>query len=326
MVPDSTVRSQHMPAATSRRHDAAATGRPTTQMRVVQDGPRMTLHLSGDCDLVPAPAIAAAAIAWQSCRDVVVDLHAATFLACAGVGALARLQTILEQCGGDFRLVQAPPPVTKVLASTGMLPSVEGAGRALLVLACRDELRSVGAQDPLAAARRPGVGVPQHDVKTSGVPQLLRQQVRDDPVGQRHQRPARDLAEPVPPVPQQRAHATSLPPPDMRKGGGPATGGCPEPPPMRRLGQVEPALHVPDLRRRIGRGLAEQATSARRRLLRDELRTASPPCTRHRSRLWPVTQGVAGLGPEPRLREVAACVAAEGLTKPEPLALGLSLG
>ena len=106
MVPDSTVRSQHMPAATSRRHDAAATGRPTTQMRVVQDGPRMTLHLSGDCDLVPAPAIAAAAIAWQSCRDVVVDLHAATFLACAGVGALARLQTIVEQRGGDFRLFE----------------------------------------------------------------------------------------------------------------------------------------------------------------------------------------------------------------------------
>lgn len=51
-----------------------------------------------------------------------MDLRGATFLDCAGVGALARLQTIVEQRGGDFRLVQAPPPVTKVLAATGMLP------------------------------------------------------------------------------------------------------------------------------------------------------------------------------------------------------------
>lgn len=49
---------------------------------------------------------AATAIAWQGCRDVVVDLRGATFLDCAGVGALARLQTIVEQRGGDFRLFE----------------------------------------------------------------------------------------------------------------------------------------------------------------------------------------------------------------------------
>jgi anti-anti-sigma regulatory factor len=35
-----------------------------------------------------------------------VDLRGATFLDCAGVGALARLQTIVEQRGGDFRLFE----------------------------------------------------------------------------------------------------------------------------------------------------------------------------------------------------------------------------
>jgi len=122
-----------MPAATSRRHDAAATGRPTTQMRVVQDGPRVTLHLSGDCDLVLAPAIeppprpspgrAAATSSWTFAGPPSSTAPAsAPWHACRPSWSSAEGTSGSSNDRAVIKVVQAPRPVTKVLAATGMLP------------------------------------------------------------------------------------------------------------------------------------------------------------------------------------------------------------
>lgn len=70
-------------------------------LSVATDGGLRMVSVSGDIDLGTRSAVRSACVADDS-RDVVVDLHATTFLDCSGYGALVAARRELEDRGGSL--------------------------------------------------------------------------------------------------------------------------------------------------------------------------------------------------------------------------------
>jgi anti-sigma B factor antagonist len=95
----------------------------TSPARIVADGDRLRLILSGAIDVSVAAEIAAlaeAAVAGHT-GDVVVDLTDVSFIDSSGVGALVGLNNSLADRGlGTLHVRPGPPNVMRVLHLVGL--------------------------------------------------------------------------------------------------------------------------------------------------------------------------------------------------------------
>lgn len=81
-----------------------------------------TGQLSGDFDAVQAPKIIAAISAnlEEQPGDLVLDCKQLEFVDSMGLGALVKLRKIVEESGGNIKLLRMKPRIHKLFAITGL--------------------------------------------------------------------------------------------------------------------------------------------------------------------------------------------------------------
>ncbi len=103
------------PGVATRHHE-----RICLSLSVATDGGLRTVSVGGDIDLGTRSAVLSACVADDS-RDVVVDLHATTFIDCGGYGALVAARRELEDRGGSLRWSAPTGQPARFLALLGSL-------------------------------------------------------------------------------------------------------------------------------------------------------------------------------------------------------------
>ncbi|MFF2546483.1 STAS domain-containing protein [Kitasatospora sp. NPDC058063] len=86
----------------------------------VRSNQPFVVRASGEIDLDTAPALRGAlTAAFESHREVALDLSEVTFIDCAGLGALVRARNQADRCGGRLVLRGAGRRVVRLLELTG---------------------------------------------------------------------------------------------------------------------------------------------------------------------------------------------------------------
>jgi anti-sigma B factor antagonist len=140
------------------------------------DGDRHTLSLTGDLDLLSAPALEAVVegLCGDGAREVVLDLHDVDFVDSAGLRALIHVRRSCERHGCDFSLARIRPPAQRLFEVSGLLGRLSLRGRA------RSPHRPAPPADESRRAtwgRRPDLDVPIE--LNRDAPRSARDYVRD---------------------------------------------------------------------------------------------------------------------------------------------------
>ncbi|GLW89677.1 hypothetical protein Aglo03_04930 [Actinokineospora globicatena] len=123
--------------------EASFRGSPLLRLAITWSGPELRVQVTGDLDVVTAPALAEALSraridvrAVPGAIGIVLDLRTVSFLGAAGMRVMVHAHHTFTAAGFGLRLIADQPAVTRPLALTGLdevlglsrVPSPETAG------------------------------------------------------------------------------------------------------------------------------------------------------------------------------------------------------
>ena len=96
--------------------------RDDLSIRVIQEGDRVTLALTGELELATAPILGQAVveILRSSPPELVLDLAGVGFMDLSGLRAVLLAQSLCETSKCDFYLINGTPQVQKLFDITGL--------------------------------------------------------------------------------------------------------------------------------------------------------------------------------------------------------------